>query len=108
MRLLRNKLVVVALLLAIIHLTVVFAGFLAPYNYDTQHRDQPFMPPSRVHWYDRDSRFPLHPYICKVASSEAGVGDYQEDRSEKVSIHFFVKGDEYRLFGLIRCHRHLF
>ena len=106
MTFLKRKLGVAASLLALIHLIVIFAGFLAPYNYDTQHRDQPFAPPSRVHWYDPDSRFGLHPYIYKVGNVEGG--EYQEDRSEKVPIHFFMKGDEYRLLGLIRCHRHLF
>jgi peptide/nickel transport system permease protein len=106
MTFLKRKLGVAASLLALIHLIAIFAGFLAPYNYDTQHRDQPYAPPSRVLWHDRDSRFSLRPYIYKVGNAEGG--EYQEDRSEKVPIHFFVKGDEYRLLGLIRCHRHFF
>ena len=106
MTFLKRKLGVAALLLALIHLIVIFAGFFAPYNYDTQHRDQPYSPPSRVHWYDPDSRFRLRPYIYKVGNAEAG--EYHEDQSEKVPLQFFMKGDEYRLFGLIRCHRHLF
>ena len=106
MRLLKRKLGIAISLLAIIHLIVIFAGFIAPYNYDTQHREQPYMPPNRVHWYDPDSRFRLHPYIYKVGTAQGA--EYQEDRSEKIPVHIFINGDEYRLFGLIRCHRHLF
>jgi len=104
----KSKLALAVSLLTIIHLLVIFAGFIAPYNYDTQHRDQPYMAPSHVHWYDQDSKFHLHPFIYMVVNAEGGAGEYQEDRSARLSIHVFVKGDEYRLFGVIPCHRHLF
>src|SRR5262249_6299280 len=108
MRPMSKKLMVSAWLLLVIHLLAIFAGFIAPYNYATQHRDQPYMAPGRVHWYDPDSRFRLHPYIYKVASPEGSPGEYQEDRSEKLPIQWFTKGDDYQLLGLFHCHRHFF
>jgi peptide/nickel transport system permease protein len=108
MRSLSRKLTISASLLAVIHLLAIFAGFIAPYNYATQHREQPYMPPSRVHWYDPDSRFRLHPYIYKVVSAEGPLAEYREDQSEKLPIHWFVSGDEYRLLGVFHCQQHLF
>jgi peptide/nickel transport system permease protein len=108
MRSLSRKLTISASLLAVIHLLAIFAGFIAPYDYATQHREQPYMPPSRVHWYDPDSRFRLHPYIYKVESPQGSNAEYREDRSERLPIHWFVRGDEYRLLGLFQCRRHLF
>jgi peptide/nickel transport system permease protein len=35
-------------LLILVHAAVVFAGFLAPYDYAEQHRDYPYAPPTRV------------------------------------------------------------
>jgi peptide/nickel transport system permease protein len=108
MRAMSKKLIVSASLLATVHLLAIFAGFIAPYNYATQHREQPYMPPSKVHWYDPDSSFRLHPYIYKLVSQEGSPADYREDRSEKLPVHWFVTGDEYRLLGIFHCHRHLF
>jgi peptide/nickel transport system permease protein len=108
MRPMSKKLTVSASLLLVIHLLAIFAGFIAPYNYATQHRDQPYTPPSRVHWYDPDSRFRLHPYIYKVVSQEGSLPEYREDQSEKVPVHWFVGGDQYRLLGIFQSHTHLF
>jgi peptide/nickel transport system permease protein len=108
MRAMSKKLIISASLLIAVHLLAIFAGFIAPYNYATQHREQPFMSPSRVHWYDPDSRFRLHPYIYKVGSPEGSPAEYREDRSEKLAVHWFVTGDECRLLGIFHSHRHLF
>jgi len=108
MRATSKKLIVAASLLLAVHLLAIFAGFIAPYNYSTQHREQPFMPPSKVHWYDPNFRFRLHPYIYKVVSPEESSTDYREEQSEKLPIHWLVSGDEYRILGIFQCHKHLF
>lgn len=38
------------LFLVLLHAVVLAAGFFAPYDYEEQHRDHPYEPPSRVHW----------------------------------------------------------
>ena len=104
-----KKLAISALVLVLVHVAALFAGFIAPYNYATQHREQPYMPPSKVHWYDPDSRLHFHPYIYKVVvSGEGPLSEYVEDRLQKVPVHWWVSGDEYRLLGVFACRRHLF
>ncbi len=59
--------------LAIVHVVVLMAGFLAPYPYAEQHREFPYSPPTRIHFVH------ARPY----------AGSYP--------LEFFVRG---RLFGV--------
>ena len=77
-----------------VHLAVLFAGFLAPYDYAAQNRDRPYAPPSRPRFVTADGGFTLRPFV-----REAGI---------ERPVRFFVPGSEYRLFGLVPCRRHLF
>jgi hypothetical protein len=38
--------------LLIIHSVVVLPGFIAPYSFETQERDFPYAPPTRLHLVD--------------------------------------------------------
>ena len=49
--------------LAVLHLAVVLAGWIAPYDYAEQHRDSPFAPPTRVHFRDAAGRFHVRPFV---------------------------------------------
>jgi peptide/nickel transport system permease protein len=79
---------------AAVHLSVLLAGFLAPYDYASQDRDRPYVPPSRPRFVAADGRFTPRPFV-----RESGV---------ELPLRFFVTGSEYRLFGLVPCRRHLF
>ena len=65
--------------LAALHGVVLMAGFLAPYPFAEQHRDFPYAPPTRVHFFDADGHFHLRPF----------TGSYP--------VEFGVRG---RLFGV--------
>ncbi|HXB20898.1 MAG TPA: ABC transporter permease [Candidatus Solibacter sp.] len=94
--------------LAGIHLLVTFAGFVAPYRFDTQERFQSFAPPTRVHFFDFNGTFHLRPFVYAVAGGDENSNEYREDRSAMYPIGFFAAGEEYSLFGIWPCHRHLF
>ena len=65
--------------LAALHLAVLLAGWLAPYDYAAQHREYPFAPPVRVHFIDAAGRFHLRPFVYGIVQDPA-AGDYREDR----------------------------
>ena len=82
--------------LAVLHAAIVFAAFLAPYDYAEQHRDYPFAPPAHLHFTDAAGRFHPRPFVYGVTQDLPG-GDYHEDRARPYPVDFFVRG---RLFGV--------
>src|SRR5215471_9988855 len=74
--------------LLLLHAVVVFAGFLAPYDYAEQHRAYPYAPPSRIHFQPRPVVFGL---------TVDSAGEYREDPQRVYRIRFFVGG---HLFGV--------
>jgi len=82
-----RRLIVVTAFLAAIHLTVLGAGFVAPYGFADQHRDYPYAPPARLHWRGR-------PFVYGLNSAGGG---YVEDRSRVYPIQLLANG---RLFGV--------
>ncbi|MBB2672881.1 UNVERIFIED_ORG: peptide/nickel transport system permease protein [Rhizobium esperanzae] len=100
-------LVLVGLLL----LMAVFADFFAPM--DPKATDVGFAPPQVMSFHDKDGNFVFQPRVYALSDSEeldpvtfqpiVGM-DYDNPRL----LGFFVKGAEYKLFGLIPADRHFF
>jgi len=98
-----RKRVFICLLLTL-HLPILFAGFIAPYDPAVQNRENPYAPPVRIHFVDNRG-IHLRPFVYAPVATADG---YQYDLSTPYPIHLFVKGDEYELFGLLRANLHLF
>ena len=87
-------------LLVIVHAAILFAGFLAPYDYAEQHRDFSYAPPTALHFVDAGGVFHLRPFVYGIAPEgleQGGTGDSHEDRNRMYPLHFFTGG---RLFGV--------
>ena len=93
--------------LLFLHLIVLVAGFVTPYNAATQFREDPFAPPSRVHFFDVNGRFHLRPFVYDWTSG-VEFAKYVEDRNRAFPIRFFVTGNAYSVAGLFRWNLHLF
>ena len=106
MRMGRGMSIAIGCLVAI-HALVLFAGFVAPYNFDTQERFHPFAPPTRIHFFDSHGRLHFRPFVYALHQDEVS-GEYREDQSVNLPIRFFTTGEEYRLLGVWRCRVHLF
>lgn len=93
-----------------LYLVTIFADFLAPYHYDDQRRDHAYHPPLGLHFFDRQGRASLRPFVYRTSYRFNKFYErvYQEDRSQKYYLRFFVHGHRYRLLGLIPTDRHLF
>jgi peptide/nickel transport system permease protein len=76
-------------LLVVVHVGVLFAGFLAPYDYAEQHREFSYAPPMSVHFAG------LRPFVYRVTQDAAG--EFREDRSRTYPVRFLRDG---RLFGV--------
>jgi peptide/nickel transport system permease protein len=94
--------------LGALHLVVLLAGFLAPYDVAQQNRTLPFAPPSHVHFADARGRLHIRPYVCIWEDRPGAFGEYSENRSQCFPVRFLVRGTPYQLFGLLKSNLHLF
>lgn len=101
-RLKRRRIAMVGgVVLIALYLTSLFAGFVAPYHYERQDRVRFFHPPT---WPKLDG-FRL---VVPRYKQKAGQFIYEPVAGDVKQIHLFVRGDQYKLFGLIPATVHLF
>lgn len=94
--------------LVILHLAVLLAGFLAPYDVAQQNREFPFAPPTHIHFFDANGAWHLRPSVCALEDRSEAFGEYTENRSRCFPIYFLVRGTSYELFGMVKSNLHLF
>ena len=108
----QHKAAVVSLVvLSILYLIAIVVEFVAPYATDTYNIKYILAPPMRVRFVDADGRFHLRPFVYDYTTSR----DSKSLRIVQVvnpesrhPIRFFVRGDDYRFWGLWRSNLHLF
>jgi len=88
-------------ILIVLYLVALFAGFVAPYSYDRLDRDRFFHPPT----WPRLSGFHL---VVPRYEQLSGAFNYRVVPNDTKPIRFFVRGAKYQLFGLIPATIHLF
>jgi peptide/nickel transport system permease protein len=105
---LRHKLRVSVILLSCIHAVILFAGFVAPYDFATQYREYPFAPPTRLHFVDEQGRFHFRPFVFALPESADEASGRRTDTIARYTLDFFVPGTPYKLAGILPAQRHLF
>jgi len=93
-------------LLAILYVAVLCAGFIAPYAPNQQDRDAPFTAPTRVRFVDGDGAFHFRPFVYALVSKPGRFNEYEEDRSRRFPLNFLTTGARYTIAG-IPAERHL-
>jgi peptide/nickel transport system permease protein len=100
----RARTAILIAVLAALHLTLLFAGFLAPYDPTAQDRELPYAPPTLLHFSDA-SGWHLRPFVYRLTAGQDG---YVEDKSQSFQLHVLTKGSPYRLLGVVETTWHLF
>lgn len=107
----RHKLAIISgIVLLIFYLIAIFSEFIAPndpYKYDVRYV---LAPPQRIRFVD-EKGFHLRPFVYgyKLEIDPLTLRRiYIEDKSKKYPIYFFVRGPEYKLWGLFKTNIHLF
>lgn len=107
----RNKLAIFGMIcLLVFYLTAAFAEFVAPYEQGVRDRTRVLAPPQTVRFFDNQGRF-RGPFVYELAFENdpmTGIRSYVEDTSSILPIRPFVRGEPYRLLGLIPSTTHLF
>ena len=88
-------------ILIVLYAVTLLAGFVAPYNYTRQDRDRFFHPPT---WPRLEG---FHLAVSRY-QQKPGSFVYHPVAGDTKPIHFFVRGDKYKLLGLIPATIHLF
>ena len=89
------------------YLVVIFADFLAYSNPLASEAQRSLLSPQRIHWFD-EGRFSPHVYgFTGMRDPNTFKRVYTPDVNKKIPVRFFVRGFEYRLFGLIPMNLHL-
>jgi peptide/nickel transport system permease protein len=92
--------------LTVLHAVVLLAGFFAPYAPERQNRDFGFAPPTRVRFVDSTGQLHFRPFVYGLRAQPDG--SYSEDQSRIFEVHFFFRGDAYRIAGVWQSQLHLF
>jgi peptide/nickel transport system permease protein len=101
---------IAGIIIVLMYTAALFAPFIAPYGPTQRHRGLVLRPPQSVRFRD-DQGFSLRPFVHPVSGAmnpETFQREYVADTSRRIPVRFFVRGEEYRLFGLFVTNVHLF
>ncbi len=108
----KHKLAVISVfVLALLYTVAIFADFVAPYDHNKQNTKLLFVPPRAIRFVDSAGNFSLRPFVYGLeqkVDARTLTKTYTEDTSIKYDLRFFVKGDPYKMLGLIEGDTHLF
>lgn len=104
-RLHRHKIAFVSgIVLAIIYIFVIFAGFIGPYHPLETYKEYFFHEPTNIHFADDGGL--AWPYV--YATKSIGWGKYEEITDKKYPVKLFYRDSEYKFLGLFKTNLHLF
>lgn len=108
----RHRLAVVSAgVLGVLYALVLFCEIVAPYTPDDRDARAIQAPPQRPRFVDADGGFHLRPFVYGYRMrihEHTWQRLYTPDTTEIHPIRFFVRGSEYRFWGLFRWDVHLF
>ncbi|RIK44276.1 MAG: peptide ABC transporter permease [Chloroflexi bacterium] len=109
-RFMRHRLALVSLILLIIlYLLATFAEFVTPYITTRRFDGYQSAPPTRIRLFSEQGlQRPFVYGLDRTLDQQTFRYRFTEDESEIYPIRFFVRGDEYRFWGLWRTNLHLF
>ena len=95
-------------ILLFLYCSAIFAGFLSPYHYETEKRENSYHPPTPIYFTDDGSL--TRPYVLQYQYhfDENQKRVYEPTNHKKHPIQLFVHGDTYDFLGLFETNIHLF
>jgi peptide/nickel transport system permease protein len=104
-----HKVAVFALyVLAVLYFAAIFCEILAPNAPNARDAPRSFEPPQRLHVFQEGRlRWPFVHAKVQHVDAETRARSYTDDTSLLTPLRFWVKGDPYRLWGLIPMDRHV-
>ncbi len=100
-----------SVLLGFFFFIAIFAEFLAPYAPLTRSPAYLHGQPQKLHFVDADGQFHWRPFTYALTvgmNPETFLLETVEDTDTPWTVHFFVRGNPYKLWGLFESDLHLF
>lgn len=111
-RFVRNRVAVISAgFLIALYLSAIFADFLSPIHFNQKDENHIFVAPQLPHFWDQEGEFHLRPFVYGLNTTldmETFRWVHEPDYERIYPIHFFTKGFEYKVLGLIPVDRHLY
>jgi peptide/nickel transport system permease protein len=105
----RNRIAVVGgIVILLFYLTALFANFIAPYTLQERMTKYSFLAPQRIHFFNEGK---FQPFVYGLKGSRDPVTlirVYVPDPDKRIPVRFFIRGEPYKLMGLIPASTHLF
>jgi peptide/nickel transport system permease protein len=98
-------------ILVVMYTLAIFAPFVSPYTANKKFNDALNSPPTPLHLDDGDGGFGIRPFVYgmkKEIDPNTLQRKYTPDLNKKYYVEFFIKGEEYKLLGIIPTDIHLF
>lgn len=92
-----------AITLIILYLSAIFADFLAPYTPYAVQVDGSLLPPTEIHWRDREGNWTapfVYPTVQGETDLETGDRELIVNYDRPAPVALFVKGAPYNLFQI--------
>lgn len=108
----RNRMALIGgiIIVAFYVICAIAAEFFAPYTMEFES-DFPEAPPQLPRFVDDEGTFHLRPFVYGLSEEidmKLRRRYYEIDKTQKFPLYFLVKGEEYKLMGLIPGNRHLY
>jgi peptide/nickel transport system permease protein len=103
--------IVGGLMVLMLVVLAIFADFFSPISIYEINLKASFIPPQVVHFIDHEGKFHLRPFVYNYVYTldpKTFKVMWTEDTQKIYTVNFFVKGAEYKIFGLIPSKLHLF
>src|SRR2546428_13414257 len=94
--------------LAVFYVMALVADFLAPYPLDFSDRERFYHPPAALHFRDAAGGWHLRPFVYATRLVDPGLRTFEVDRPRAYPVHFFVRGEPYRLLWVVPPRGYLF
>ena len=96
-------------LLVAIYLIAICADFVAPYDTQTRFGDLVYASPTQIHLRDAQGNFHLPFVYARTSKLDEATYTYNfvDDTTQRFPLQFFVKGEPYKMWGLIPGDVHL-
>ena len=108
-RFLRHRLALIGTaVVLVLYMVAAFAEFLTIHDPLAQAATSAFIPPQRIHFFQ--GKKPVMPYVFGLVGERNPVTlgrEWVADESQTFTIRYFVRGYDYKLFGLIPTNWHL-
>src|SRR5215468_8573841 len=104
----RGALIAGVSVVTLFYLIAVFAKMLAPYDYGSLSRREPFAPPTAIRFRDANGQWHARPFIYARRLVDPTTQRYEEIPDRAYPLELFTRGYSYEFLWLLPTNLHLF